>query len=292
MKTPYSTNNNDSILTQSIPPPPLSTRHSATIHRSPRLRATSLDQPFAFTGSTLKSDVQVPPLPFVPEQRRQSYQFVEHAPQPLTASQTGYQFEPRPKLDEHRSSFKASGPVPYSDTVKQHLDIYEAEVAMNEASSRAHDISKTWMHRYHQMPHSEEFAEGLPDPLEVDEVIRSTQHIIGLLTRLRDTSCLQQNLIQEHHRRDTRRIEDVYGEDQIYESAEKKRRGKAAPPGRCHSCNRAETPEWRRGPDGARTLCNACGLHYAKLTRKVGASKAASLTGSSLRPKSLHEARN
>jgi GATA zinc finger len=35
---------------------------------------------------------------------------------------------------------------------------------------------------------------------------------------------------------------------------------RAAPPGRCHSCNRAETPEWRRGPDGARTLCNACGL--------------------------------
>ncbi|KJR81156.1 uncharacterized protein SPSK_05129 [Sporothrix schenckii 1099-18] len=48
----------------------------------------------------------------------------------------------------------------------------------------------------------------------------------------------------------------------------KKRRGRAAPPGRCHSCNRIDTPEWRRGPDGARTLCNACGLHYAKLERK------------------------
>ena len=35
---------------------------------------------------------------------------------------------------------------------------------------------------------------------------------------------------------------------------------RSAAPGRCHSCNRAETPEWRRGPDGARTLCNACGL--------------------------------
>ncbi|CAJ0852127.1 9797_t:CDS:2 [Entrophospora sp. SA101] len=35
---------------------------------------------------------------------------------------------------------------------------------------------------------------------------------------------------------------------------------RAAPPGRCHSCNISETPEWRRGPDGARTLCNACGL--------------------------------
>jgi len=43
---------------------------------------------------------------------------------------------------------------------------------------------------------------------------------------------------------------------------------RATPPGKCHSCNIRETPEWRRGPDGARTLCNACGLHYAKLMRK------------------------
>lgn len=45
-----------------------------------------------------------------------------------------------------------------------------------------------------------------------------------------------------------------------FADADAKRRGRAAPPGRCHSCNRAQTPEWRRGPDGARTLCNACGL--------------------------------
>lgn len=55
----------------------------------------------------------------------------------------------------------------------------------------------------------------------------------------------------------------------LHSDPKKQRKGKAAPPGRCHSCNRAETPEWRRGPDGARTLCNACGLHYAKLTRKL-----------------------
>ncbi|KAJ2723019.1 hypothetical protein GGI07_002913 [Coemansia sp. Benny D115] len=36
----------------------------------------------------------------------------------------------------------------------------------------------------------------------------------------------------------------------------------------CRSCGISETPEWRRGPDGARTLCNACGLHYAKLNKK------------------------
>ena len=65
----------------------------------------------------------------------------------------------------------------------------------------------------------------------------------------------------------------------------KKRRGRAAPPGRCHSCNRAETPEWRRGPDGARTLCNACGLHYAKLTRKQTGGNKAVAGSSNLLPK-------
>ncbi|CAG8018354.1 unnamed protein product [Penicillium nalgiovense] len=39
---------------------------------------------------------------------------------------------------------------------------------------------------------------------------------------------------------------------------------------RCHSCNRSETPEWCRGPDGSRTLCNACGLHYAEMSRRTG----------------------
>lgn len=43
---------------------------------------------------------------------------------------------------------------------------------------------------------------------------------------------------------------------------------RVAPPGKCHSCKISETPEWRRGPDGARTLCNACGLHFAKMAKK------------------------
>ncbi|KAJ6616288.1 hypothetical protein B0H10DRAFT_1799789 [Mycena sp. CBHHK59/15] len=34
---------------------------------------------------------------------------------------------------------------------------------------------------------------------------------------------------------------------------------RAMPQGKRHSCNIRETPEWRRGPEGARTLCNACG---------------------------------
>ncbi|VEU22487.1 DEKNAAC103532 [Brettanomyces naardenensis] len=42
----------------------------------------------------------------------------------------------------------------------------------------------------------------------------------------------------------------------------------------CTHCRSKDTPEWRRGPEGERTLCNACGLFYAKLCKKYGEPKA------------------
>lgn len=41
----------------------------------------------------------------------------------------------------------------------------------------------------------------------------------------------------------------------------------------CRQCGTTASPEWRRGPDGPKTLCNACGLAFAKKAKK--ASKAA-----------------
>ncbi|KAG8833912.1 hypothetical protein FRC17_009871 [Serendipita sp. 399] len=49
---------------------------------------------------------------------------------------------------------------------------------------------------------------------------------------------------------------------------------KTQPPKLCSSCKIKETPEWRKGPEGPRTLCNACGLHWAKLMRNRNASGA------------------
>eukprot|EP01098_Paradermamoeba_levis_P013535 TRINITY_DN6194_c0_g1_i1.p1 TRINITY_DN6194_c0_g1~~TRINITY_DN6194_c0_g1_i1.p1 ORF type:complete len:216 (+),score=36.20 TRINITY_DN6194_c0_g1_i1:105-752(+) len=37
----------------------------------------------------------------------------------------------------------------------------------------------------------------------------------------------------------------------------------------CQSCGKSDTPEWRRGPDGFASLCNACGLRYAKVMKKM-----------------------
>ncbi|KAJ7074077.1 white collar 2 type of transcription factor [Mycena amicta] len=32
----------------------------------------------------------------------------------------------------------------------------------------------------------------------------------------------------------------------------------------CITCGRTDSPEWRKGPSGPKTLCNACGLRWAK----------------------------
>jgi GATA zinc finger len=38
--------------------------------------------------------------------------------------------------------------------------------------------------------------------------------------------------------------------------------------GYCRQCGVTESPEWRVGPEGRRTLCNACGLQYARIQRE------------------------
>jgi len=41
----------------------------------------------------------------------------------------------------------------------------------------------------------------------------------------------------------------------------------------CKNCGTTQTPEWRRGPDGPRTLCNACGLKLKKRVKKRHSDK-------------------
>eukprot|EP01113_Clastostelium_recurvatum_P010894 TRINITY_DN1547_c0_g1_i1.p1 TRINITY_DN1547_c0_g1~~TRINITY_DN1547_c0_g1_i1.p1 ORF type:complete len:334 (+),score=74.41 TRINITY_DN1547_c0_g1_i1:98-1003(+) len=51
----------------------------------------------------------------------------------------------------------------------------------------------------------------------------------------------------------------------------KRRRSPATPKNNspyCLSCGTTHTPEWRKGPDGKKSLCNACGLHYAKMIKR------------------------
>ncbi|KIX93831.1 uncharacterized protein Z520_10456 [Fonsecaea multimorphosa CBS 102226] len=197
---------------------------------------------------------------------------------------------------------KPANEVPYNEAVKRHLEVFDAELGINEigeASLRTLEFCRTWGPRIHQGSRSGYVQENLPPGAELDDLLRQTHRTYELFSYLREMVVAQENAKAEQARlaRGAQAEEEYQGTSDEYKNGgysggdAKKRRGKAAPPGRCHSCNRAETPEWRRGPDGARTLCNACGLHYAKLTRKLGVNKAAAMTGANLRPKNADSTR-
>lgn len=55
-------------------------------------------------------------------------------------------------------------------------------------------------------------------------------------------------------------------------TGEKKKKLKVAEEYVCTDCGTLDSPEWRKGPSGPKTLCNACGLRWAKKEKKKNAS--------------------
>ncbi|KAI0171137.1 GATA zinc finger protein [Pestalotiopsis sp. NC0098] len=144
------------------------------------------------------------------------------------------------------------------------------------ASRTIYNFAEAYANLASEQPTGQPLPHRLPTDKEVSEMLHNTDYVKKTLESVREHvhhSIANEKAREGGKHRGSYDDDDVsmYGDGskQHYGLGEvKKRRGRAAPPGRCHSCNRIDTPEWRRGPDGARTLCNACGLHYAKLERK------------------------
>ncbi|KAL4921983.1 hypothetical protein BDW62DRAFT_208141 [Aspergillus aurantiobrunneus] len=214
-------------------------------------------------------------------------------------------YDSRPYVASRMDEMKGGVPGPPfagppHDSAKRHLDVYDIEVSLNEMvdlSTRTVEFSRHYANKAHQS-RSGPVMGSLPSLQEVEEMLNIQRRNHDALVRIRTAVFNQEHAMAEQMaQRKAFKLGGIHDDDRMAMYQEefkgsgfggpdsKKRRGKAAPPGRCHSCNRAETPEWRRGPDGARTLCNACGLHYAKLTRKMGAKQAG--LGSNLKPKTV-----
>ncbi|KAK2734535.1 hypothetical protein FQN55_002646 [Onygenales sp. PD_40] len=215
------------------------------------------------------------------------------------------------RMDEMQRSTRTANGVgaPHSESVKRQLEGYDVEASYHEiieSSGRAIEFARHYGAKAHQSNRSGSVIGSIPPLAEVDEMIQVARRKSEALARIRNLAehALAEQQAEQRAQRQVFKHDGPYGEEPpaVYQEEfkggggfaggdAKKRRGKAAPPGRCHSCNRAETPEWRRGPDGARTLCNACGLHYAKLTRKMAGNKPSSL-GPNIRPKSGVDSRS
>ncbi|KAL2071160.1 hypothetical protein VTL71DRAFT_12395 [Oculimacula yallundae] len=198
---------------------------------------------------------------------------------------------------------------PFRQNLKRSLEVYNFEDRLARINGNSSAV-QMWSAHFNAIAQEQQQATNIiPDRMptleSVDEMLRYNEQIAVDLSEMKSIIYEQaQHTAHQRMREQGGRGAADYDDDGMYDdmksnggygSENKKRRGRAAPPGRCHSCNRAETPEWRRGPDGARTLCNACGLHYAKLTRKQtialqqgskSATGGPSIGGSLLRPMS------
>ncbi|KAI0156974.1 hypothetical protein GGR57DRAFT_76514 [Xylariaceae sp. FL1272] len=219
---------------------------------------------------------------------------------PLSAPQAVSQHHPSiPPYDPHRLPAHADDEyglhrTHYNAALNRQLQAMNYKESLQKVAWNARTIcnfAEAYAKIASEQQHAEHtIPERLPTEREVSEIIDVTHWLKQQLESLRENVATLAEKARDNNRNSGPGFD---GEDDImygdgvkppYGLGEvKKRRGRAAPPGRCHSCNRIDTPEWRRGPDGARTLCNACGLHYAKLERKR------QMEQRSIRPKVVEE---
>ncbi|KAM6513605.1 hypothetical protein FALCPG4_015990 [Fusarium falciforme] len=165
-------------------------------------------------------------------------------------------------------------------TVTKHFESWSYQDSLSQIGSCSHKIlnfSEVYT-RITQEQHGAHPIPGrLPTEQYISDMLGNIEHIKRHLEQVRS---LLQALSQNERAREAAKMKSPYEEDHdepMHGDAMKPQHGmteastqlrRAAPLDRCHCCNRVNTPEWRRGPDGARTLCNACGLRYAKFKKQ------------------------
>ncbi|RDA89569.1 hypothetical protein CP533_5764 [Ophiocordyceps camponoti-saundersi (nom. inval.)] len=210
----------------------------------------------------------------------------------------GYPISPRhavpcPPPPSHYDEAEFASRARYEAPPNRHFETWSYQDSLSRIGSSSRTIytfAEAYTRIAREQHGSQPIPERLPTEREVNEMLVNVDLIKRSLDQVKDA--IQASIQSERAREGAKIKSSTYDDDHdmaMYGDAMKpqyamqhevkKRRGRAAPPGRCHSCNRIDTPEWRRGPDGARTLCNACGLHYAKLERKR------QLEARSIRPK-------
>ncbi|KAF8251072.1 hypothetical protein K440DRAFT_97438 [Wilcoxina mikolae CBS 423.85] len=235
-----------------------------------------------------QQQTQPPPPP--PQQQQPPYQ-PHHQPtfQYPQQREGGYQSDPPGPPGPPKGVKRPSGSG-YGSAIERALSISAIRRDMEsikEHSARIYHIVDQYqiMSAGGQQPYPgglhaslQEFAEALNRSCRTTEALNNCHAVFQELSskELAEQNAHKMSVghASEYGTDDGQSYQDDNRSNGSQQPEKKMRRGRAAPPGRCHSCHRAETPEWRRGPDGARTLCNACGLHYAKLTRKLSKNPA------------------
>ncbi|KAH7243828.1 hypothetical protein B0J15DRAFT_515481 [Fusarium solani] len=138
-------------------------------------------------------------------------------------------------------------------TVTKHFESWSYQDSLSQIGSCSHKIlnfSEVYTRITQEQHRAHPILSRLPTERDISDMLGNIERIERHLEQVRS---LLQALSQNERAREAAKMKSPYEEDHDMPT-----HGDAMRP------QYVDTPEWRRGPDGARTLCNACGLRYAK----------------------------
>lgn len=111
--------------------------------------------------------------------------------------------------------------------------------------------------------------------LETIEMLTGLRHRDGEFSNGVSTGALSPTLsvrgdagVTSHRDKDGRAISQTAAGGLSAFDRDKKKKVKVADEYVCTDCGTLDSPEWRKGPTGPKTLCNACGLRWAKKEKR------------------------
>ncbi|GES79824.1 white collar-2 [Rhizophagus clarus] len=120
----------------------------------------------------------------------------------------------------------------------------------------------------------------IPESRSVENLLHDTSNPLELLTGLRYQEDMASSLATPSSRDDNHLSTQISSQSEpapqlstTTTTSPSKPRKKKKPKVEeeeyvCTDCGTVESPEWRKGPQGPKTLCNACGLRWAKKAKR------------------------
>ncbi|KAG7415203.1 Biofilm regulator 1 [Fusarium oxysporum f. sp. rapae] len=226
-------------------------------HRQPQQQKTQKPHPPFRQVHSHSAPPSLPPDPIYSQ------------PRPLSPGKIPLAPYPTPPRHDFATQAK------YDASVKRHPRSWSYRDSLSQISSLSRTIL-VYAEKYNRIACEQHGAhvisERLPTEWELSSMLSNMELIKRSLEHIKD---LVQTSIQNERAREGAKMEENHAPVSVYAMQPEsgttgitKRLACASRTGRCQKCGRTQTPEWRRGPNGMRTLCNACGLHYAKLKKK------------------------
>ncbi|KAL0092514.1 GATA-type zinc finger transcription factor [Phycomyces blakesleeanus] len=171
-------------------------------------------------------------------------------------------------LESEKSSPITSSSEDRSETADMDDDEFDGDFDEEEFLPNAAHVYTPGVNTSYDMLESVSLFTGL----RYDLGERSRGISLGLVGELTTVAQLPPSMPSTINSIERVTVHDEDEETNEQQKRVKKKRIEVEAPKICTDCGTTSAPEWRKGPKGPKTLCNACGLRWAKTSKRPDGS--------------------